>query len=76
MNTKLKGKKVDLTTKSIAKFFKLLFTGTITRGKEGYSTSIAKYFVGRKEEQYIPCFGYLICKSNEPLKVMRLEALT
>jgi hypothetical protein len=76
MNTKLRGKKVDLTTKGIAKFFELLSIGTIARGKEGYSTTIAKYFVGREEEQYIPRFGYLICKSKEPLKVTRLEALT
>jgi hypothetical protein len=47
MNTKLKGKKVDLTTKG--KVFELPFIRTITRGKEGYSTTIAKYFVGGEE---------------------------
>jgi hypothetical protein len=72
----LKGKDIDLTIEGIAKVFKLPSTRTITRGKEGYNTTISKYFVGGQEEHYIPCSSYLIYKTNGPLKVMRLEVLT
>jgi hypothetical protein len=72
---KLKGKEVDLTIKGIVKFFKVPSIGIVVGGKEGYNTTIAKYFVGEEEEHYTPRFGYVICKANGPLKVMRLEAL-
>jgi hypothetical protein len=41
----LRGKEVDLTIEGIVKVFKLPSTRTIVRRKEGYRTSIAKYFV-------------------------------
>jgi len=66
---------VDLTIEDIAKVFKLPFIGNVARGKEGYNTTIAKYFVREKEEHYTPCSGYVIYTTNGPLKVMRLEAL-
>jgi hypothetical protein len=47
--TNLRGKEVDLTIEGIAKVFKLPSTRIITRGKEGYSTTIGKYFIGREE---------------------------
>jgi hypothetical protein len=47
--TILRSKEVDLTIESVAKVFKLPFTGTIARGKECYSTTITKYFVGGKK---------------------------
>ncbi len=72
---KSKAKEVDLTIEDIAKVFKLPSIGNVARGKEGYNTTIAKYFVGEKEEHYIPCSSYVIYKANGPLKVMRLEAL-
>ncbi len=74
--TASRGKEVGLTIECIAKVFKLLSIGIIARGKEGYNTTIAEYFVKEEEEHYTPCFGYLIYKANRPLKVMRLEALT
>jgi hypothetical protein len=78
--TKLRGKEVGLTIEGIAKVFKLLSTRIVARGKEGYNTSIAKYFVGEEEEEeeeehYTPHFSYVIYKANGPLKVMRHEAL-
>jgi len=73
--TKLKGKVVNLTIEGITKVFKLPSTRIVTRGKEGYSTTIAKYFLGGEEEHYTPHSSYLICKANGPLKVMRLESL-
>jgi plasmid rolling circle replication initiator protein Rep len=48
--TNLKGKEVDLTIEGIVKVFKLPFSRIVTRGKEGYSTVIAKYFIGGKED--------------------------
>jgi hypothetical protein len=45
----LRGKEVDLTIEGIAKVFKFPSIGTIVRGKEGYSTTIAKYFIGGKK---------------------------
>jgi hypothetical protein len=74
--TNLKGKEVNLTIEGITKVFKLPSIGTIAWGKEGYSIAIAKYFIGGEEEHYTFHSGYLIYKTNEQLKVMRLEALT
>jgi hypothetical protein len=62
---KLKAKEVDLTIEDIAKVFKLPCIGIVAWGKEGYNTTIAKYFVGEKEEHYTPCFGYVIYKAND-----------
>jgi hypothetical protein len=72
---KLRGKEVDLTIEGIAKVFKVPSIGTVVGGKAGYNTTIAKYFVGKEEEHYTPCFGYVIYKADGPLKVMQLEAL-
>jgi hypothetical protein len=74
--TNLRGKDVDLTIEGIAKVFKLPSIRTITRRKEGYSIAIAKDFIGGKKEHYTLHFGYVICKANGQLKVMKLEALT
>ncbi len=74
--TKLRGKEVNLTIEGITKVFKPPSIGMVTWGKEGYNTTIAKYFVGEKEEHYTFHSGYVICKTNGPLKVMKLEALT
>ncbi len=72
----MRGKEVDLTIEGIAKVFKLPSIGTIAGGKEGYSIAIAKYFIGGEKEHYTLHSGYVICKANGQLKVMRLEALT
>jgi hypothetical protein len=68
-----------MTIEGIAKVFKLPSTRTIVGGKEGYNTTITKYFVGEEEEEeehYNPHSNYVIYKVNGPLKVMRHEALT
>jgi hypothetical protein len=44
--TNLTGKEVDLTIEGIAKVFKLPSIGIIAGRKEGYSITIAKYFIG------------------------------
>jgi hypothetical protein len=35
-----------------------------------------KYFIGGEKKHYTPCYGYVICKANGPLKVMKVKALT
>ncbi len=47
--TNLRSKEVDLTIENIVKVFKLPSTRIITRGKEGYNTTIGKYFIGGEE---------------------------
>ncbi len=72
----MRGNEVNLTIEGIVKVLKLPSIGTVARGKEGYSITIAKYFIGGGEEHYTFHSGYVIYKANGPLKVMRLEALT
>jgi hypothetical protein len=72
----LHGKQIKLQVEVVVKIFKLPCTKVVTRGKEGYNVSIAKYFTREEAKQYIPHSGYLIAKTNGPLKVMKLVTLT
>jgi hypothetical protein len=72
--TKLKGKEVNLTIEGIAKVFKMPSTGTILGRKEGYRYH-NQVFCKRKRRALHSSFWVLICKTNGPWKVMKLEAL-
>jgi hypothetical protein len=56
----------------VVEVFKLPCSGLVLGRKEGYNTSIASYFIGKKRDHYIPQFGYVIIKTNIPLKIMKL----
>jgi hypothetical protein len=58
--------------KGVVEDFKLPCNGLVLGRKEGYNTSIASYFIGKEKNHYVPQSGYVIIKTNRPLKIMRL----
>jgi hypothetical protein len=66
--TNFKGKEVNLIIKGIAKVFKLPSIGILTRRKEGYSTTIVKYFIGGEEETLYPLFSLCDLQSQWTIK--------
>jgi hypothetical protein len=58
--------------KGVVEVFKLPCSGLVLGRKEGYNTSIASYFIGEERDHCVPQFGYIIIKTNKPLKTMKL----